>query len=175
MCVKVWPAWACAQAKSLIPASGSRSALSTGSPLSQIHTQLCESLYITPPVLHLFPWDLTIVPQALKAFSVWHPSLSNRALWLAETVRNSSQTKTHTFIWRCGTINRRDETSRDQTLATETSTAQRSRHGTYNHWSNDQFSGASHSEPQGKLKIQDVLLLIEHSLSLFMLTPEQVD
>ena len=41
--------WACAQSKSLIPASGSRSALSTGSPLSHIHTELWESLSITPP------------------------------------------------------------------------------------------------------------------------------
>ncbi len=162
--------WACAQSKSLIPASGSRSALSTGSPLSHIHTELCESLSITPPLLHLFPSDLTIVPQALTAFSVWHPWLSQQALWLAETVRKCSQTKTHTFIWRCGTINRRDAASRDQILSTETSTAHRSSHGTYNHCSNDQFSGAADSEPQGKLKLQEDWNAVNDTLSLFTLT-----
>ena len=112
----------------------------------------------SPPVLHLFPWDLTIVPQEITAFSILHPLLSHQALWLDESVRNSSQTKTHTFIWRCGTINRRDEASRDQILSTETSTAQRSSYGTYNHCSNDQLSGASDSDPQGKLKIHDYLI-----------------
>ena len=83
--------------------------LSTGSTLSHIHTELRESPSITPPVLHLLPWDLTIVPQAISAFMVRYPLLSQRALWLAESVRTSSQTQTHTFKWRCGTINRREE------------------------------------------------------------------
>ena len=43
------------------------------------------------------------------------PKLSH---WL-QTVRNSNQPKTHTFIWRCGTIYRRDEASRNQIHSTQ--------------------------------------------------------
>ncbi|XP_038552060.1 transcription factor HES-5-like [Micropterus salmoides] len=79
------------------------------------------------------------------------PSIRQQICSLYRTVRNSSQTQTHTFIWRCWSIRRRDEASRDQILSTETSTAQRSNHGTYNHCSNDRFSGASDSDPQVRI------------------------
>lgn len=75
-----------------------------------------NSVTLSPSLLHLFPWDLTIVLQALL--------LSPRASWLAESVRNSIQLQIHTFIWRCGSINRRDVTCSDQILTAETSAAQ---------------------------------------------------
>ena len=71
---------------------------------------------------------------------------------MVQTVRNSNQTKTHTFIWRLGTIYRRAEARRDQILSTETSTAQRTTHGSYNHFSNDLFPGPPNPDPQGKFK-----------------------
>ena len=128
-------------------------------------TQSSVCLSPSPPQSR---WDLTIALISIKPSGGWHHLLCHQAFWLAETVRKCSQTQTHTFIWRCGTINRRDEASRDQILSTETSTAQRSRHGTYNHCSNDQLSGASHSDPQGKFKIQEDFNIVIQMLSLFM-------
>lgn len=59
-----------AQSESLISASGSRS--STGSPLSQLHTEICGHVSVSPPVLQLFPWDLTIIPQAYRSMLLLH-------------------------------------------------------------------------------------------------------
>lgn len=100
--------------KHVLPPSCPESAPPAGSPLSQIHTELSECLSISPPPV---PWEPTLVPQAA--------SLSSRAPWLAESVRNCIQLQTHTFICRCGTINRSAAASRDQTLTVGTSAAQR--------------------------------------------------
>lgn len=75
-----------------------------------------SSVTLSPSLVHLFPWDLTIVLQALL--------LSSRASWLAESVRNSIQLQTHTFIWRFGSINRRDVMWSNQILTAGTSAAQ---------------------------------------------------
>ena len=165
-CVMGWSA--CAQSKSLISASGSRSALYRVTTFPDSHRALWVSLH-HPPSPPPVPLRSNHCPPGINSIRRVCPLLSHQALWLDETVRNSSQTKTHTFIWRCGTINRRDEASRDQILSTETSTAQRSSYGTYNHCSNDQLSGPSDSDPQGKLKIHDDIIF-SWDVVLFMLS-----
>lgn len=162
---------ACAQSESLISIrlqicslQGHHFPRSTQSSVS-----LSPSPPSPPPVplrSNYCPWGINTIQHVAAP----HALLSPRALWLDETVGNCSQTQTHTLIWRCGTINRRDEGSRDQIVSTETSTAQRSTHGSYNHCSNDRLSGASDSQPQGKLKIQGDVLFFHQSLCLFMLT-----
>ena len=105
-CVRWW--WACVQSESLIPASGSRSALYRVNTFPHSHRAQRVSLH-HPPSPPPAPQRVNHCPPATKHVSVWHPWLSQRALWLAESVRTSSQTQTHTFKWRCGTINRREE------------------------------------------------------------------
>lgn len=62
-----------------------------------------------PQILHLSPLTSNLCPPAAAP----HASLSPpAALWLAESVRKCSQSPA--FVWRCETINRRSEGSRDQ-------------------------------------------------------------
>lgn len=150
-CMLWW--WACALSVSLIPTSGSRS---RGHHFPRF-TQRSVSHSPSPPTPPPVPLRRDHCPPAIRTLSMWQlhiphcpPKLTH---WL-QTVRNSNKPKTHTFICRFGTIYRRDEASRDQILSTQTSTAQRSSHGTYNHFSNDLLQGAPDSDKQGKLKIQ---------------------
>lgn len=112
-----------AQSESLISASGSRS--STGSPLSQLHTEICGHVSVSPPSPPAVPLRPNHYPPGIQEHvAAPHALLSHRALWLVQTVGNLNQSKTHTLIWKCGTISRSQEASRDQILATETSATQ---------------------------------------------------
>ena len=105
--------WACAPSLTLITALGSRSALFKGSPLSQIQSL---SILTTPPPAPLWQARATISPGIWQLdtphcpFQLYH--------WL-QTVGTSNKPKTHTFIWRSGSINRGDSASVDQTHSTQ--------------------------------------------------------
>lgn len=103
----------------------------------------------SPPAVPLRPNHYP--PGIQEHVAAPHALLSHRALWLVQTVGNLNQSKTHTLIWKCGTISRSQEASRDQILSTETSATQRSNHGTYNCCTNDHFNRSFDSDPQGKL------------------------
>lgn len=89
-------------------------------------TQISVILSPSIPVVHLSPWDLTIVHQARTAVSWCFPLSFEPPLGLAESVRKCVWTKTHAFIWRCGTRNRRDVVSWHELLSPEASAVQRS-------------------------------------------------
>lgn len=77
----------------------------------------------------LISYNKTLIHRVLKAltaFHVCHWLLSSFVLWLAESVRSSHQTETHTFIWRWGSINSREGASREQILTIKTFAAHRS-------------------------------------------------
>lgn len=76
----------------------------------------------SPPAVPLRPNHYP--PGIQEHVAAPHALLSHRALWLVQTVGNLNQSKTHTLIWKCGTISRSQEASRDQILATETSATQ---------------------------------------------------
>lgn len=103
------------------------------------HRAFWLSYAISASAHHLFSWDVTIVPN------YWAAGISFllcQALWLVKTVRNLSKTETHTFIWKCRTINMWDEATRDQSLYRDPCHAAEA-HGIYSHSSNDLiFSGS---------------------------------
>lgn len=75
------------------------------------------------PVVDRFPWDLTIDLQAIRKVSWCFPLAFHQPLWLSESVKNYIWTWTHTFIWRCRSINRREVASRKKTVSAETAAA----------------------------------------------------
>lgn len=63
----------------------------------------------SPPAVPLRPNHYP--PGVQEHVAAPHALLSHRALWLVQTVGNLNQSKTHTLIWKCGTISRSQEAS----------------------------------------------------------------
>ncbi|KAK2821554.1 hypothetical protein Q7C36_020897 [Tachysurus vachellii] len=84
------------------------------------HSVLYESISITPP-LHLLPetWILSSARRTLSMWQLYIPHCVSKLSHLLQTVRNSNKPKTHTFIWRFGSINRGDAASTNQTHSTQ--------------------------------------------------------
>ena len=92
--------------------------------------------------------------------------LSELFHWL-QTVRNSNKLKPHTFIWRFVSINRGSAAGVNQTRSAQRSTAQRSRHDTYNHLkgaSPSQQQGTSHDPPYSNITSAAFTTLLNHCL-----------
>ena len=77
-----------------------------------------QSFSITPQSSTWSPEIYLLSPRnkSIKHMADGIPSLSILVLWLVQTVRNSAQTKTHTFTWRLRTICRRAEAGRPDPL-----------------------------------------------------------
>lgn len=121
----------------MISASGSRSTFFNNHfpRFTQSFLTLLRHLCVSPPPV------LLRCNYCSQPLSSWH-FLSLMSGTLVKTVRNLSKTETHTFIWKCRTINMWDEATRDQSLYRDPCHAAEA-HGTYSHSSNDLiFSGS---------------------------------